>query len=82
MQSKTGLALKISQLIAQTQALKNTYKPVFFKLIVPDQRNAFEDLLQNTENLQVFDYIEAQVEELIKCLQPMIVFMPPAASLF
>lgn len=74
MQSKTGLALNISQLINQTQALKDTYKPVFFRLIEPDQKKAFEDLIVNEKNLQVFDYIEAQVEELIKCLQPTIVF--------
>jgi molybdopterin/thiamine biosynthesis adenylyltransferase len=79
MHSKTGLALKLSQRIDQTQALKNIYKPVFFKLIDPNQKSAFEHLLATQENLQIFDHIESQVEELIKCLQPTIVFFPPSA---
>ncbi len=79
MQSKTGLALNISQLIDQTQALKNTYKPVFFRLVEPDQKQEFENLITGVKNLQVFDHIEAQVEELVKCLSPTIVFSPPSA---
>jgi len=79
MQPKSGLALKVSQRIDQTQALKNIYKPVFFKLIDPDQKRAFENLIQSEGNLQVFDHIYSQLEELIKCLQPTIVFLPPAA---
>ena len=77
MLAKTGLTSKLSQLIDQTQALKNTYKPLFFKLIDADQKKAFETLINSEENLQVFDYIKAQVGELIKCLQPTIVFLPP-----
>ncbi|MEJ5995469.1 Rv1355c family protein [Pedobacter sp. Du54] len=76
MQSKTGLALNISQLINQTQALKDIYKPVFFRLIDSDQKKAFESLITSEKNLHVFDFIESQVEELIKCLQPTIVFSP------
>ena len=52
MPSKTGLALKISQLIDQTQELTNTYKPVFFKLDNQSQRDAFESLIQNQKNIQ------------------------------
>jgi hypothetical protein len=77
MQPKTGLAFKLSQLIEQTQELKNTYKPLFYKLIDPEQKKRFETLIQTTENLQIFDCIQAQVEELIKCLQPTIIFLPP-----
>jgi molybdopterin/thiamine biosynthesis adenylyltransferase/nitroreductase len=77
MPPKTGLALQLSQLIDRTQELKNTYKPLFFKLINPEQKEAFETLLRTKENLQVFDHIYSQVEELIKCLHPTIVFLPP-----
>ncbi len=77
MHSTSGLAFKLSQLINRTQELINTYKPVFFKLINPDQKRAFETLIETKENLQVFDHIKTQVEELIKCLQPTIVFLPP-----
>ncbi len=78
MQTKSGLALKISQLIDQTQELRDVCKPLFFKLIDPKQKRDFETLIQTTENLQVFDHIRSQVEELIKCLQPTIVFLPPS----
>ena len=77
MHSKTVLTSKLSQLIDQTQELKNNYKPLFFKLIDANQIKEFETLIHTKENLQVFDYIKAQVEELIKCLQPTIVFLPP-----
>lgn len=79
MQYKTGLSLKISKLINQTQVLKDIYKPVFFRLIKPDQKKVFEALIEGEKNLQVFDHIEAQIEELIKCLQPTIIFLPPSA---
>ena len=78
MHSKTVLTSKLSLLIDQTQELKNTYKPLFFKLIDANQIKEFETLICTKENLQVFDYIKAQVEELIKCLQPTIVFLPPS----
>jgi molybdopterin/thiamine biosynthesis adenylyltransferase/nitroreductase len=78
MQSKSSLALRISQLVDQTQVLKNVYKPLFFKLIDPQQKEEFELLIQTQDNLQVFDHIHTQVEELIKCLQPTIVFLPPS----
>lgn len=77
MLSKTGFNPLLSQLTEQTSAYKNSYKPVFFRLLDQEQKNAFEVLLQNRSTLQVYDHIKEQVEELIKCLQPTIVFMPP-----
>ncbi|RZK44088.1 MAG: Rv1355c family protein [Pedobacter sp.] len=76
MQSKTGLAVTISELTNQTQALNDIYKPIFFRLIDPEQKLAFQNLIQSEKKLHVFDHIEAQVEELIKCLQPTIVSSP------
>lgn len=78
MQSNTGFNPLLSQLTEQTLAYQNSYKPVFFRLLDPEQKNAFEVLIQSRANLQVYDHIESQVEELIKCLQPTIVFMPPS----
>lgn len=78
MQPKTGLASKISQLISQTNEFQNTYQPILFRLTDETQKKAFELLINNTANLQIFDHIRAQVAELIKCLQPTIVFLPPA----
>ncbi|KQB99018.1 Rv1355c family protein [Pedobacter sp. Hv1] len=77
MPSKTGYAQQLSMLIDQTFEQKNTYKPLIFNLVDPTQKSAFEALLQNKSNLQVYDHIYSQVEELIKCLQPTIVFLPP-----
>lgn len=77
MQSKNGLALQIAQLLDQNQAFRNTYKPVIFKLSENEDREAFERLIQSEKNLQVFDHIDSQVEELVKCLQPSIIFFPP-----
>ena len=77
MQPKSDLAYKLTQLIDQTQELKNSYKPLFFKLIDSEQKKAFQTLIETKENLQVFDHIHSQVIELVKCLQPTIVFLPP-----
>ncbi|RZL49350.1 MAG: hypothetical protein EOP00_07235 [Pedobacter sp.] len=77
MHSKTGLNSSLSALIDQTSAHNNSYKPVFFKLLNPAEKKAFEDLISTQNNLQVYDHISSQVEELIKCLQPTIVFLPP-----
>ncbi|WP_379090437.1 Rv1355c family protein [Pedobacter sp. UC225_65] len=77
MPSKTGYAQQLSMLIDQTSEQKNTYKPLIFNLVDPTQKSAFEELIQNKNNLQVYDHIYSQVEELIKCLQPTIVFLPP-----
>ncbi|MEE1943860.1 Rv1355c family protein [Pedobacter sp. KR3-3] len=78
MQSNTGFNPLLSQLTEQTLAYQNSYKPVFFRLLDQEQKNAFEVLIQSRTNLQVYDHIKGQVEELIKCLQPTIVFMPPS----
>lgn len=78
MPSKTGFIQQLSSRIDQTFEQKNTYKPLIFKLVDSTQKSAFEELLQNKNNLQVYDHIYSQVEELIKCLQPTIVFLPPA----
>lgn len=77
MPSKTGYAQQLSMLIDQTSEQKNTYKPLIFNLVDPTQKSAFEELIQHKNNLQVYDHIYSQVEELIKCLHPTIVFLPP-----
>lgn len=78
MPSKTGYVQQLSMLIDQTFEQKNTYKPLIFKLVDPVQKSAFEELIQTKNNLQVYDHIYSQIEELIKCLQPTIVFLPPS----
>ncbi len=77
MHTETGLTSLLSQLISQTSTQKNVYKPVFFNLLDSDQKNAFQELISTKNNLQIHDHIYTQVEELIKCLHPAIVFLPP-----
>jgi molybdopterin/thiamine biosynthesis adenylyltransferase len=74
---KTGYAQHLAQLIANTDELKKNYKPIFYHLSDETQKNAFETLLNSVPNLQVYDHIQSQVQELVKCLEPTIVFMPP-----
>ncbi|MFD0940939.1 Rv1355c family protein [Pedobacter boryungensis] len=77
MQPKTGSNPSLSQLITQTAAQNNVYKPLFFNLTDSAQKKEVETLISNKNNLQVYDHIYTQVEELIKCLHPTIVFLPP-----
>ncbi|MES2446405.1 MAG: Rv1355c family protein [Bacteroidota bacterium] len=77
MHAKIGSKLSLSQLKVQTSELQNLYKPVFYRLANLSDKEELENLLNKHQNLQVYDYIHAQVEELIKCLHPTIVFSPP-----
>ncbi|RZJ76208.1 MAG: Rv1355c family protein [Flavobacterium sp.] len=77
MHAKIGSNSSLSQLIVQTSELQNSYKPIFYRLANLSDKEKLENLLNTHQNLQVYDYIHAQVEELIKCLHPTIVFSPP-----
>lgn len=78
MQPKTGYALHLHKLVDQTDELKNTYRPQFFYLSSETDKIFFEELLIERPYLQVYDHIQSQVSELIKCLNPTIVFLPPS----
>lgn len=77
MQPKIGLNISLTELITKTSTQKNSYKPIFFKLENSLQKKQFEDLISAKSNLHVYDHIIDQVTELIKCLQPTIIFLPP-----
>lgn len=79
MSSKSRYKEELDQLILQTKTHQNSYKPLMFRLKDDEQKKAFETLILSNKNLQVFDHIVSQVEELIKCLHPTIVFLPPTA---
>lgn len=78
MQTKTGSHPTLYKLISNTLVLQNTYKPIFYRLQNLDEKKAFEELIQTQQNLQVYDHIVSQVEELIKCLIPTVGFLPAA----
>ncbi|RZJ78395.1 MAG: Rv1355c family protein [Flavobacterium sp.] len=73
----TGYSPLLSQLLERTSLYQNIYKPVFFRLTDTTQKQAFEQLLLDNPNIQVYNHILSQVEELIKCVTPTIVFLPP-----
>ncbi len=77
MRTSTVSNVSLSQLILNTQQLKNICKPIFFRLNQPIQKTEFNKLIEAKPFIQVYDYIVTQVEELVKCLQPTIVFLPP-----
>jgi len=48
-------------------------KPSFYRLCHSDQRKEFNDLVENNQNIKVFDTLESQLQELIKLRSPNIV---------
>ncbi|RZK55748.1 MAG: hypothetical protein EOO87_07155, partial [Pedobacter sp.] len=76
MNLETGFRPLLSQLIEQTSLNQNIYKPVFFRLTNKSQEKELEQLLANNSNIQVYNHILSQVEELIRCKTPTIVFLP------
>ncbi|WP_461487399.1 ThiF family adenylyltransferase, partial [Pedobacter sp.] len=63
-------------LIAQTIKNQDLYKPLFLKLSNTADKAKFDELINNTQGLQVFDTIKEQVAELLRCLNPLIIFSP------
>lgn len=49
--------------------MENIYRPEFFNLNERDQRERYNNLLKK-ENIDVFDTISVQLEELIKIQNP------------
>jgi len=74
MQSKSIVNPLFTTLVSQSNQYKNVYKPTFYQLANVQQKIAFEELIATKVNLKIYDTINAQVEELIKCLNPTIVF--------
>lgn len=59
-------------LIENTKKKDRLTQPIFFHLTDNSEKNKFEQLLQDTPNIQVFDEIEGQLQELIKLRHPKI----------
>ncbi len=66
----------LNALKAQTKKSKDLYRPQLFRLSKNEDRHKLNQLLLETKQLQVFDTIKEQVFELLKCLKPLITFMP------
>lgn len=73
---KQGLPSPLNVLIEQTKKNKDLYKPIILKLSNGENKAKFNQLLEETNGIQVVDTIREQVTELLRCLRPLIVFMP------
>lgn len=60
--------------IAETKLNSNEYSPVFYRLTNSTDEAAFLNLLNTNRQLQVYDEIHGQLEELVKALNPQTVF--------
>ncbi|SDL60166.1 ThiF family protein [Pedobacter sp. ok626] len=70
MQSQAHTHLNFEASINNTKQLNALYKPVLFNTKNSTEKQNLADLLANKPHIQIFDCIESQIEELIKCLKP------------
>ncbi len=70
MQSQAHLNLNFEALINSTKQTNSFYKPVFFNTKNLTEKQNLENILNEKPYIQIFDSIESQIEELIKCLKP------------
>jgi len=70
MQSQAYSNLNLALQINNTKQLNKLYKPVLFNTKNNTEKKNLENLLTEKPHIQVFDCIDSQIEELIKCLKP------------
>lgn len=46
------------------------YRPIIYRLNVPEDEKSFEDLTSNTKDIKLYDTIYSQLSELVKLLNP------------
>ena len=71
-----GVPYPLQELLEQTKKNQDLYKPLILRLSNKEDRTKFDQLITETPGLQVFDTITEQVAELLRCVKPLIVFMP------
>src|SRR4051812_12488746 len=64
----------IGRLIEKNSENSKEYKPVFYRLSNFKDETAFRNLLNSNNGLQIHDEIQGQVEELVKSLNPKIIY--------
>lgn len=57
---------------------RDSYRPLFFRLREPADRAALEELLKREPRVQVFDELQSQLTELVRTLNPSIVYTKEA----
>src|SRR5688500_15803189 len=60
----------IGKFIDETKLSSNEHKSVFYRLTNSKDEEGFLSLLNTNKQVQVYDEIHGQVEELIKCRDP------------
>lgn len=70
MQSQARSNLNFEALINTTNQLNKLHKPVLFNTKNSTEKESLENLLIAKPYIQIFDTVESQIEELIKCLRP------------
>lgn len=70
MQSQAHPPLNFEALINTTKQLNQLYKPVLFNTKNITEKQNLENVLIEKPYIQIFDSIDSQIEELIKCLKP------------
>jgi len=70
MQSPAYSNLNFEALVNHTKQLNKLYKPILFNTKNSTEKQDLADLLMNNAHIQIFDRIQSQIEELIKCLKP------------
>jgi molybdopterin/thiamine biosynthesis adenylyltransferase/nitroreductase len=70
MQSPAYSNLNFEARINKTKQSNKLYKPILFNTKNSTEKQELAVLLTNNPNIQLFDTIAAQIEELIKCLHP------------
>lgn len=76
MYNTEALSSPLHALIAQTQKSKDLYKPLILRLSNQADQLKFEQIITQTNGLQVFDTIREQVAELLKCIKPTAASIP------
>jgi nitroreductase/molybdopterin/thiamine biosynthesis adenylyltransferase len=72
-----AVTAQVQNLRSATSNSNNLYKPLIIKLSNENDRATFQEIIESSKNLQVFDTIDTQIAELVKCLRPTIGSLPP-----
>ncbi len=64
----------LKEIIASSVSKNEEYKPLFFRINKDEDKIGLFKLLNEKPHLRIFDEIQSQLEELVKCLNPKIVF--------
>ncbi len=79
MHSSSELALSLTKIIENKSFDQHTFKPLFFRLNQTADSEKLKDLLSQNPQIQVIDQIETEIEELLKCQNPLLNLMEPEA---